>query len=274
MLTRMEWSKYPLEKLLYFIVGIIPGFAALLIFHLAAPGTFNWFFALPSVGYKTKLSLVALVAFLIGNTLTTLLDLLLRTLGGAIGGAYIALHPFKPASSESIAPWRNSSWRALVKLHLGPRAPNDTQLISQQVYDEQKQMIELMPIGEQLSLTLELNQVRFNGQVDDQSWADWYTRYHKIVIDQTYKDFVAHVRRGLHFNLETAAIYVMISSFIVPDLRHWWIVAPSLFWCGMLILDEWGSVRLWFNKWATLEDQIKYLSDTQPGIVAKNNPPL
>src|ERR1700722_18902833 len=41
-----DLTKYPIEKLLFFVAGIIPGMAALLIFDSAAPGSFAWFFAL------------------------------------------------------------------------------------------------------------------------------------------------------------------------------------------------------------------------------------
>src|SRR5258707_589380 len=66
----MNLSKYPLEKVFFFLAGIIPGFVALLIFQLAAPGTFGWFFTLGFLGYKTKLGLILLSAFIIGNSLT------------------------------------------------------------------------------------------------------------------------------------------------------------------------------------------------------------
>jgi hypothetical protein len=83
----MDLSKYPLERLFYFIAGVIPGFAALLIFQLAAPGSFVWFFTLSFLGYKTKLSLILIAAFVIGNCMTSFLGSLAGTVGGAIGGA-------------------------------------------------------------------------------------------------------------------------------------------------------------------------------------------
>jgi hypothetical protein len=67
----MDFTKFPLEKLLFFVAGVIPGFVALLIFGLAHPAAFNWFFVLGFLGYKTKLCLILLVAFVVGNSLTT-----------------------------------------------------------------------------------------------------------------------------------------------------------------------------------------------------------
>jgi hypothetical protein len=59
----MDWSRYPLDKLVFFVAGIIPGSVALLVYQLAVPGSFNWFFALGFLGYRSKLTLIVLVAF-------------------------------------------------------------------------------------------------------------------------------------------------------------------------------------------------------------------
>ena len=53
-------DKYPLEKFFYFLAGVIPGFVAILIYHLAVLGSFTWFFQLSFLGYTTKLSLTIL----------------------------------------------------------------------------------------------------------------------------------------------------------------------------------------------------------------------
>lgn len=80
----MDLSKYPLEKVFYFVAGVIPGFTALLIFQLAVPGAFTWFFTLGFIGYKTKLSLILLVAFVIGNSMTTFLRAIVGMVGGVV----------------------------------------------------------------------------------------------------------------------------------------------------------------------------------------------
>jgi hypothetical protein len=61
----MDLSKYPLEKLLYFVAGVIPGFVALLMFQVAHPGSFNWFFSLGFLGYRTKVVLAVLAMFVV-----------------------------------------------------------------------------------------------------------------------------------------------------------------------------------------------------------------
>lgn len=80
----MDLSKYPLEKLVYFVAGVIPGFTALLIYAVSVPWSFGWFFATVFLGYKAKLSLVMVASFLVGNSLTSFLSRLLGATGGAI----------------------------------------------------------------------------------------------------------------------------------------------------------------------------------------------
>jgi hypothetical protein len=81
----MEPSKLPIEKVFFFIAGIIPGFVAMLVFNLAAPGSFTWFFTMGFLGYKTKLGVTLLTAFVVGNSLTTFLNALLGGVGGYLG---------------------------------------------------------------------------------------------------------------------------------------------------------------------------------------------
>lgn len=103
----MDWSKYRLDKLIYLAAGVIPGFTALLIFELNRPGAFDWFFQLGFLGYRTKLGLIMLVAFVIGHTLTSLLGAVLGAMGGAFGG----VAGYLPPNFHETAPWRDSTWR-------------------------------------------------------------------------------------------------------------------------------------------------------------------
>jgi hypothetical protein len=77
--------------------------AALLIFEVAAPGSFKWFFTLGFPGYRAKLGVILVSAFVVGNSMTTFLYKLLRSIGGAIGG-YVG---YKPPHLYDAAPWRD-----------------------------------------------------------------------------------------------------------------------------------------------------------------------
>ena len=126
----MDLSKYPLEKLLYFVAGVIPGFVALLIFQLARPGSFNWFFSLGFLGYRTKVVLAVLAMFVVGNSMTRFLSGFFGAIGGAIGAS-----GYKPPQSFEIAPWRDARWRTAVSRLLGPDAPRDAVFMTKWFYD-------------------------------------------------------------------------------------------------------------------------------------------
>jgi hypothetical protein len=76
----MDWSKYPLEKLFSFVAAVIPGFVALLVF----PGSLQWLFALGFLGYRTRVTVVVLLAFVVGFTMTTILSAFLGAIGGLL----------------------------------------------------------------------------------------------------------------------------------------------------------------------------------------------
>jgi hypothetical protein len=98
-----------------------------------------------------------------------------------------------------------------------------------------------------------------NTDMDDWKWADWYDHYHQVVLQLRNPDPAVHVQRGLHFNLEATALYVLISAAIVPSLRHWWCILPSCVWVLLLVAQEYSAVARFANKWSTLFAQIEYL---------------
>lgn len=258
---RMDFSKYPFEKLFYFAAGVIPGFVALLIFQLAAPGSFAWFFALGFLGYRAKLGLILLAAFVVGNSLTTFLSSLLGALGGALGSISVK-EPYKPPHSYDTAPWRDERWRTVLKSRLGAQAPNDTSLIPPAVLKIRREMIDSLPANERPMALVNLGREKLSAEMDDGNWEQWYDHYHQVVVfEEDRKDFDLYVRRGLNFNLETAAVYVLISAVFVRSLRHWWCILPTCMWVLLLVAQEYSGFKRYTNKWSSLSAQIKYLSE-------------
>jgi hypothetical protein len=258
----MDLSKYPIEKLVYFVAGIIPGFVALLIYWLAVPGSFGWFFAMGFLGYKTKLGVVLLTAFIIGNSLTQFLSSILGAMGGVIG----ALQRYQPPNSYDVAPWRDPRWRTALKNHLQAQAPKDTQLISQRLYDMRKRVeVDSLPETQRPLALLKLEGAKLDSEIDDRNWADWYDHFHQIVlVDQKKRDFQWHVHQGLLFNLEATGLYVLISVLFVPSIRHWWCIFPACMWVLILIAGEYSGLTNLMNKWSTLSRQTKYLMAQEP----------
>jgi hypothetical protein len=262
----MDLSKYPVEKLFYFVAGIIPGFVALLIFHVAIPGSFGWFFALGFLGYKTKLGLIIMAAFVIGNSMTTFLNAFLGAIGGIIG-TVLGWRPYKPSHSFDVAPWRDPRWRTLLKNHLGAQAPNDSHLMSQELFNLRRTMVEQLPTQDRFSALASLNLEKINTEKDDSEWANWYDHYHQIVLQPDSRDFVWHVRNGLNFNLQVSSLYVLMSATIVPGVRHWWCILPACLWLLMLVAEGFWEWKRFTDRWLTLSEQIKHLE----GLVEHNH---
>jgi hypothetical protein len=261
----MELSKYPVEKVFFFVAGIIPGFVALLIFHLAAPGSFGWFFTLPLLGYKTKLIVILLAAFISGNSLTTFLNFLLQ-MGGGFIGVRLAKKPFQSPETLKLAPWRDMRWRVALRSRLGAQAPKDTTLIGEAILNLRRQTIDLMPEAERPMALAKLTCERLDAEMDELKWAGWYDHYHQIVLTSRDRwDVQRHVMHGLNFNLETAALYALASVPLVPALRHWWCILPASIWILILVGEQYGSVSRYLDQWTTLTEQIEILSADHGG---------
>jgi hypothetical protein len=259
----MEWAKYPLEKLVYFVAGIIPGFVTLAIWQLAAPSCYDWFFARGFLGYRTKLSLIILTSFVVGYGLATFL----RASLGAIGGAYgtvAAQRPYEPPYLQKVAPWRDPRWRIALAKHLGEKRPNDSGPISTDIFQARQKMVEYLPQDQQASALCALNSERLNAEMDDLQWEQWYDHYHQIVLRPDDRDVFLYVRWSLNLNLETAALCVLLGALVVSRLRHWWYILPAFMWVLMLLAEEYSAWKQYPNRWSPLSAQIKYLSEMPP----------
>jgi len=256
----MDFSKFPLEKLVQYAAGVFPGMVALLVFNQAAPGSLGWFFALGFLGYRTKLSLIVLAALVIGNTLTAFLTSVLRWVAGPVGFV-LGLLDSKPSHIYLTAPWRDPTWRTLARNRLGTQAPSDTHLMSEEAFDLRKKVIsEDLPEEQRPFALEELAKERLDAVKDDERWAEWYEHYHRIVLFPRDQDFVWHVQNGLYYNLEAAALYVLISAILVPSVRQWWCIVPSIIWVLVLLSELHWQVNRLLNKWSTLHEQLQDLS--------------
>ena len=159
----MDISKLRLDRLLYVIGGVIPGFVALLIYRVAAPNSFAWFLSLGSLGYQTKLGIVLVTALLVGRTLTAFLTVFLGVIGGVIGHRL-----FKPPHALSTAPWRDPTWRAALSRVLG-EPPKDTQRWQAWFYEQKLRQIESLPEAQQPLARTRLELERLENEGEDRS---------------------------------------------------------------------------------------------------------
>lgn len=256
----MDISKYPIEKFFFFVAGIIPGFAALLIYRLASPASFGWFFAQEALGYKIKLSVVLLVAFIIGNSLTTFLNGVLGSIGGILG-ARIAKKPVELSHTVRVAPWRDIIWRAYLKERLKDKSPNDSNLLFDELFSLKCEGLKLLPEPDRQLALGKLKSEQLETQMDDNKWSQWYDHYHrKLLTDTDSWDVQRHVHRGLIFNLQTTAVYTLLSVPFVPAVWHWWSIVPSCLWALILVAETYTAANKFVDPWTTLTQQIEYFA--------------
>jgi len=255
----MDVSKFPLERLFYFVAGIIPGSAALVIFELSEPGRYDWFFDHRSLGYRTKFILILVVALIIGNSLTVFLSRTLGAVGGAIAGVKGA-GLLKPLRSELSAPWRDAAWRELVKKELGDRAPTEVPFISEWLFEQRRKLIESFPQAQQIQALLDLNSEKLKSDTNDFEWEQWYDHYHQVVLWPPERPFEWHVQNGFNFNLQATSLYILTSALVVPRVRHWWCILPAGLWVVFLLAEMFFMWGRFTNRWSTLGEQIKLLS--------------
>jgi len=255
----MDFSKFPLERLFYFVAGMIPGSAALVIYGLSEPGRYDWFFDLRSLGYRTKFALILLVALVIGNSLTVFLNRILAAIGGAIGGSK-GDKLLKPLRSELATPWRDAKWRELVKKELGDRAPAEVPFISEWLFEQRRKLIESLPPAQQTQPVLDLAAEKLKSDTNDFEWEEWYDHYHQVVIWPSERPFEWHVQNGFNFNLQATSLYILISAVVVPGVRHWWCILPASLWALFLLAEMVFMWNRYTKRWSTLSEQIKLLS--------------
>ena len=182
----MESLKLPVEKV-FFVAGIIPGFVALLIFHLAAPGSFAWFFNIGFLGYKTKLCLILLTAFIVGNSMTTFLNFSLNFTGGVIGARMAKktipianLLRSGPVEGQGVAcgiastRWRANTW--------GPT------LMPEPIFNIRVPTIALLPEADRPQAVNDLNREKFQSETDDWEWYGLYNHYHSVTLTSRERD--------------------------------------------------------------------------------------
>lgn len=157
----MDLSKYPLDKLLYVVGAIVPGVTALLIFGLAGPHSFAWFFSLAFLGYRTKIVIALVVALLIGSSIVRMVSFVLGAIGGAFGSGW-----YKPPHAYDSAPWRNPTWRAALSRALR-EPPKDTLLWAAWFWNQKVAAIDSLPEPERPLARTRLELEKLANQAED-----------------------------------------------------------------------------------------------------------
>lgn len=142
---------------------------------------------------------------------------------------------------------------------LGENAPNDTQIMSDAIFDLRRRMADNLPENDREMAILGLQQEKLAAEMDDSRWERWYDHYHQIILQPSDKDFIWHVENGLNFNLQSASVYVLLSAILVPSVRHWWCILPAGIWVLLLAVEVHVHAKQYLDPWSTLSAQLIYL---------------
>jgi hypothetical protein len=132
----VDFDKVPLAKAFPFLASVLPGFSLLYLFEAANPGTIRWYFSVNFLGYRTEVSLLLFVSFLLGYSLNKFL----AAFYGAIGGVWGATrgipmfdrHPYE----LTVAPWRDKKWRAAYSRRFAGDLPQDLTMTLEPFWDK------------------------------------------------------------------------------------------------------------------------------------------
>jgi hypothetical protein len=256
----MDFGKIPVDKVAFFIAGIIPGGAATYIYWLANPQVFQGYLATDAFGYRTKLGIAVAISFVVGNTITLFIFALGGAIRGGIAGAMSALPSRKPPEMPQSVPWREPRWRKLAKKYLEESAPPDTLPLSAKEFKSRSDELSLLPQAERDAKQSELDSLCATLAMDDSEWNRWYAQFADQLTAEKSSEFTTIFAWGLRANLQTTGIYLFVSMFFVPSLRYWYVSIFSVGWILLLFAETYKNYVDYSNPWTTWFEQMEFLA--------------
>jgi hypothetical protein len=257
----MDFGKIPIDKVAFFIAGIIPGGTAIYIYSLAHPEIFHDFVATSAFGYRTKLAIALALSFVIGNTITLFVFALGGAIRGGIAGGMSALPSRNPPKAPQTVPWRDPMWRKLAKKYLEDSAPADTLPLSEDDFKSRSHGLSLLQANERAVKEKELNALRATLAMDDWEWSRWYAQFADQLRAEKGRDFTAVFAQGIRANLQTTGVYLLVSLFFVPALRNWIVFSFSVGWVLLLSAETYTTYAGYSNPWTTWFAQMEFLAE-------------
>jgi hypothetical protein len=257
----MDFGKIPIDKVAFFIAGIIPGGTAVYIYWLANPQVFQGFLATDALGYRTKLGIVTALSFVVGNTITLFIFALGGAIRGGIAGAMSALPSHKPPKVPQSVPWRDPRWRKLAKKYLEDSAPPDTLPLSEAELKCRSDVLSLLPETEREARQRELDGLCATLSMDDSEWNRWYAQFADQLTAEKSRDFTTVFAWGIRANLQTTGIYLFVSMFFVPALHYWFVIIFSVGWILLLSAETYTNYVEYSNPWTTWFGQMEFLAE-------------
>jgi hypothetical protein len=255
---RVDFEKLKLKEVFFFLAGVFPGLIVIATLAAAYPEVFARFSSSPFPGYKVKIASIVVLAFVVGNSLTTLLMVAANAIGPVLGGLLVKLD-LQSAGTNVAAPWRDPKWRNLVTQQIAPNVPGQAAFVSDELYAMQRRGFEGLPEPERNRQIAELGARKFLGDVADQAWAEWYDHYHYIVLNPADRPVEWHIQTGLAVNLATGALWLVGSMIFLPAARKWWCISFACLWFAVAVIATLHFMWNLTHPWRTYSIQLKYL---------------
>jgi hypothetical protein len=257
--------KAALEKFAGFVAPVIPGATVLILFGIHHP---EWAITIRDItylGYQTKLSLILVSALVSGWTVVTAYGALFGFVHGALSPALLR---WLKGEKQEHPPWRNKTWRALVMTYLGSAAPEDLDLVSDEVLALQVEAANLLPNPlERAQAIAKAKDTQGRAAVVEYYWESWWHTLHQDVLQD--KDPVTQLTLTLQVNLQAASVVLLCAMPSTPILRHWWVISPCVFWLVMGVMTVYAYLRQLRDPWSSFTKQMDYLRSQMPSAKAK-----
>jgi hypothetical protein len=281
----MDFGKIPVDKVAYFVAGLVPGATAVYVYYLANHAAFHDFLMPNAFGYRTKLCIAAGVCFVVGNTITLFawaLAYAFLTLIGpyfrrkameaaaaaaranslAAPGAIPSGLPAAPSATQALAtaPWRDVTWRKMALKYLGDNAPDNTFPMAEDEFKKRIAALDLLPESEREGKQKELTDLQVKLLADDGAWSQWYAQIDDQLRVELGRDFTSTFATGIRANLQATAAYLGVSLFFVPALRNWMCITFVAGWVVIMAVQALVMLAQSVNPWMTWLAQREFLT--------------
>lgn len=200
------------------------------------------------------------IAFIIGNSLSTFLNAVMSAIGGALAAVDLAKTPPWPNVPET-APWRDPKWRRLATAHFRGHAPADTLPMNDALFKLELERLPFLPEEQRGQALLDLNQRRIKLAADDLDWKNWYQQLDRLINAGAPRSFEVYLAEGMRINLEVTALYLLLATFFVPAIRHWFVFCFCFLWLLLLFAEVYTAMRRTNDPWRTWSSQMDFLTD-------------
>ena len=261
----MAWLKITLERLFGLLAPVIPGAAVLIVLGIHHQRWAATIRNLTYLTYSTKVVLVVAAALVSGWTVSTAYFGLMGALEGALAPF---LQKWLSSENPSFPPWRDKTWRALMKKYLGDAAPEDVDLIADETFNLQIERAKLIQDPrQQFEEVQRLNREKANAVIMDLHWQTWWSNMHHAILADT--DPVTKMSLAIEANLQAASLVLLFSIHRTPVLYHWWVVLPCVFWIVMRVVRAYAFLYNLRNPWASSQKQMAFLRSQLPTARAR-----